>query len=337
MGKIRVLIVDDSPTMRRLLRVLLEQDDRIEICAEAGTASEARDAVNSYRPDVMTLDVEMPKMSGIEFLERLMRHRPMPVVMISTLTKKGSKAAVDALALGAVECIEKPRFGTTEARFQSLANTLVVAAKSRPNQIRSKPAPPPANFVGATDKVILLGGSTGAVEAFENVLTGLPANCPPVLITQHMPEAFLVSFAARLASRAAPKVRLARDDEPLTQGTVLIAPGGPFHLNLRRVGAEIRTKLVEGPPCSGHRPSVDSMFLSAVPFAERIIGGILTGMGRDGAEGLLALREGGATTIGQSADSCVVFGMPRVAGEIGAVQEWVDLSQISQRLLRLCS
>jgi two-component system chemotaxis response regulator CheB len=243
MRKTRVLIVDDSPTIRRLLRAVLEPDQRLEIVAEAASATQARDAVNAYRPDVMTLDVEMPNMSGLEFLERLMRHRPMPVVMVSTLTRKGSRAAIEALSLGAVECVEKPQAGNSEV-FGKLADTLVMAAAAQVRQMparRNKNDPKPVLPVFAgSDRIALIGGSTGAVEAIERILTGFPENCPPTLITQHMPAPFLASFASRLEPLVAPTVRLAKDGEELLPGQVLIAPGGEFHLELdstRRVGA----------------------------------------------------------------------------------------------------
>jgi two-component system, chemotaxis family, protein-glutamate methylesterase/glutaminase len=337
--KARVLIVDDSPTMRRLLRASLLTDPRIEVVAEAEDAAQARDAVNKYSPDVMTLDVEMPNMSGLEFLRRLMAHRPMPVVMVSTLTSQGSAAAVEALSLGAIECVEKPRFGNARDTMARLAEIVHMAAGARvrepvPRRVvaaQSKVAP----FAGS-EKIVMIGGSTGAVEALEVLLRSFPANCPPTLITQHMPAAFLSSFAARLDPLVAPNVRLASDGEEIHPGNVYIAPGGDYHLNLDTKGP-LRTRLVAGPAQSGHRPSVDSMFLSAVPVANRVVSAILTGMGRDGAAGMLALKNGGARTIGQSEDSCVVFGMPRVAGEMGAVETWADLQDVGKTILTQCS
>lgn len=336
MRRTRVLIVDDSPTMRRLLRAVLEPDLRLEIVAEAASATEARDAVNTHRPDVMTLDVEMPNMSGLEFLERLMRHRPMPVVMVSTLTRKGSRAAIEALSIGAVECVEKPKVGNTGV-FNGLADTLVMAASAHVQQLPARRNKEDARaelpvFPGS-DRICLIGGSTGAVEAIERILMRFPVNCPPTLITQHMPAPFLTSFAARLAPLITPKVRLATDGDEILPGQVLIAPGGEFHLEVNSSGTQLRTSLIKAPAESGHRPSVDRLFRSAVPVAHRVVATILTGMGRDGAAGLSELRNAGARTIGQSEDSCVVFGMPRVAGEMGGVEEWVDLNSISQEIL----
>ncbi|MCA0044965.1 protein-glutamate methylesterase/protein-glutamine glutaminase [Celeribacter litoreus] len=332
----RVLIVDDSPTMRRLIRSILSKDPRLEIVAEAGSAHEARDAVNRFRPDVMTLDVEMPEMSGIDFLRRLMAHRPMPVVMVSTLTRKGGEKAVEAFSLGAVDCVEKPRLGqATDAGFTHLADTVVMAANARVAATsRRKPANAPLAH-RSFNRICLIGGSTGAVDAIERVLESFPADCPPTLITQHMPETFLVSFAARLDPLVKPRVRLANDGDPLRVGEVLIAPGGAYHLNVEGQ-TDLRVKLHEAPPMSGHRPSVDSMFLSARAVAHRTVACLLTGMGRDGAQGMRVLRENGAKTVGQSEQTCVVFGMPRVAGELGGVERWSDLNDIGEELLRLC-
>jgi two-component system chemotaxis response regulator CheB len=330
----RVLIVDDSPTMRRLIRSILVNDPRIVVVAEAGTAREARDAVNTYKPDVISLDVEMPNMSGLEFLERLMRHRPMPVVMVSTLTKKGSSIAVEALALGAIECIEKPRLGQKEDTFSNLAESIVQAAQARVGVRPSREQPPISKQRRDFRRICLLGGSTGAVDALERVLSRFPENCPPTLVTQHMPEPFLISFAARLNQMIAPKVSLATNGQQLLPGNVLIAPGGTFHLNIS-VKPVLSAMLLEGPPVSGHRPSVDSMMLSAVEAAPQIVAGILTGMGRDGAEGMRQLRERGARTLGQSKETCVVFGMPKVAGQLGGVEKWVDIDKFGEEMLAL--
>lgn len=334
MKQSRVLIVDDSPTMRRLIRSILEKDSRIAVVAEAGTAREARDAVNTHMPDVISLDVEMPNMNGLEFLERLMRHRPMPVVMVSTLTKKGSSIAIEALALGAVECIAKPRLGQQEDSFSNLADSIVLAAQARVGG-RSVRAPVAISKRPRTFKrICLLGGSTGAVDALEQILLRFPENCPPTLITQHMPEPFLISFAARLNQLVLPNVSLAKDGQELSPGHVLIAPGGETHLNIIP-GKVLKVSLLKGGPVSGHRPSVDSMMLSAVEAAPNIVAGILTGMGRDGAEGMQKLREGGARTIGQSQETCVVFGMPKMAGQLGGVEKWVDIENFGDEILTL--
>lgn len=334
MKPLRVLIVDDSVTMRRLIRSILEADVRLDVIAEAGTAREARDAVNMHRPDVMTLDIEMPNMSGLEFLDRLMRHRPMPVIMVSTLTARGSDVAVEAMALGAIDCVEKPKAGASLDTFSKLADTVVLAALAQFAGPRTQKPQITLRQHRSFHRICLIGGSTGAVDAIERTLHSFPPDCPPTLITQHMPEPFLVSFAARLNLLVAPDVRLAVDGMILKPGQVLIAPGGAYHLTLEGDSA-VRTKLLEGPLVAGHRPSVDAMFLSARHIAHKIVAGILTGMGRDGAQGMRALRDAGARTLGQSKETCVVFGMPRVAAELGGVEKWADIDKFGHELLRL--
>ncbi len=335
---LRILIVDDSPTMRRLIRTGIETHPRIQVVGEAGNALEARDAVKALQPDVMTLDVEMPGMSGIEFLERLMRAHPMPVIMLSTLTGAGTDASVQALSLGAVDCIEKPHFGNARTTFEHLTRMLLVAADARVRR-----APTPASKTPPTairpgwrwnGRWILIGSSTGGVEALENVLRSFPANCPPTLITQHMPAQFLRSFATRLNATMQPNVRIATDGFTPGNGDVVIAPGDK-HLHLSSKDKSLR--LSDAPKRSGHRPSVDEMFGSAIPHAQHVIAAILTGMGRDGAEEMLRLRQAGARCIGQDGDSCVVYGMPRVAHSIGAVEEQLPLAAIGPRLLELAA
>ncbi|PIE07303.1 MAG: chemotaxis response regulator protein-glutamate methylesterase [Rhodobacterales bacterium] len=335
---LRVLVVDDSPTMRRLIRAGIETHPRIQVVGEAGNAIEARDAVKALQPDVMTLDVEMPGMSGIEFLERLMRARPMPVIMLSTLTGAGSDASVRALSLGAVDCVEKPHFGDARATFEQLTRMLLVAADARVGRGRAHVAraalPPTGSGWRWNGRWILIGSSTGGVEALETVLQNFPANCPPTLITQHMPAQFLRSFAARLNATMQPNVRVATDGLRPGAGDVIIAPGDN-HMRLSPGGDSLR--LSGAPKRSGHRPSVDEMFGSALPHAQQIIAAILTGMGRDGAEEMLRLRQAGARCIGQNADSCVVYGMPRVAHSLGAVEEQLPLAAIGPRLLELAA
>lgn len=335
---VRLLIVDDSPTMRRLIRAGVQTHPRIEVVGEAGDAREARDAVISLRPDVMTLDVEMPGMSGIEFLARLMHARPMPVIMLSSMTRAGSEASIRALSLGAVDCVEKPRFGSAAETFGVLTKMILVAADARVHRPRATPhTPRPAPTPGWrwNGGWILIGSSTGGVEALETVLRAFPPQCPPTLITQHMPMQFLRSFTARLDANLAPSVRIARDGDRPGPGDILIAPGGDGHLRIAPDGASVRVS--PGPKRTGHRPSVDEMFGSAVPFARKIIAAILTGMGRDGAEEMLALRRAGARCIGQDAETCVVYGMPRIAFEMGAVEEQLPLDRIGNRLLELAA
>lgn len=331
---VRVLIVDDSATMRRLIRTGIESDPRIRVVGEAANAREARDAVKVLEPDVMTLDVEMPGMSGHEFLIRLMRARPMPVIMFSSVTPRGSDAALRALSAGAVDCIEKPRFGSAQKTFRQLTDLLLVAASARVGPPRSREGSEPAERSADWDwngKWILIGSSTGGVEALETVLHDFPADCPPTLITQHMPAPFLASFATRLDATIKPSVRLASSGHRARRGEVLLAPGGETHLVIDPDGYTLR--LLDAPRQSGHRPSVDVMFSSAVAFADRIVAAILTGMGRDGAAAMKALREHGAVCIGQDRESSVVYGMPRMAKEFGGVEVELPLSLIADELL----
>ncbi len=322
--------MDDSATMRRLIRTGLDGDSRVRVVGEAANAREAREGVKTLNPDVLTLDVEMPGMNGLEFLTRLMRARPMPVLMISSTTTKGSDAALQALALGAVECVEKPRNGPGPMTFAHLAEKIVIAATA---QVRARPSA--RNIARATPragtnwagKLLLIGASTGGVEAIETVLRGFPQDCPPTLIAQHMPENFLASFARRLDSQIAPRVRLARDGQSLCTGEVLLAPGGAHHLVVDRRGTAVR--LLAAPKRSGHRPSVDMLFDSAVPHAQTVIAILLTGMGRDGAEQMRALRLAGAHCITQDQASSVVYGMPRVARDIGASDIELPLDRIA--------
>jgi two-component system chemotaxis response regulator CheB len=332
----RVLIVDDSPTIRALIRAQLAQDSRVVVVGEACDPFDAREKIKVLLPDVLTLDVEMPRMNGLEFLEKLMRLRPMPVVMISTETQKGSAAALEALSLGAVECVGKPSFDRLSDTFANLADLLVAAANARLRSPGPRAQITPAEGFSWNGKCVLIGSSTGGVDALETVLSGYPRNCPPTLITQHMPEGFLASFARRLDTRMVPKVELARDGVPLLPGTVYLAPGGEYHLALTPSDPP-RCKLVASDKRNGHRPSVEVLFDSAVPIAERVVGVMLTGMGRDGAEAMKRLRLAGARCLAQDEATCVVFGMPRAALEIGAAEKAVPLGKMAQSVLQFCS
>lgn len=332
----RVLIVDDSLTIRQLIRAAVAQDPRLVVVGEAADPFDARDKIKALAPDVLTLDVEMPRMNGLAFLEKIMRLRPMPVIMVSTETHRGSAAALEALSLGAVECIGKPRFSTSDDAFGALADLLVAAADARLRVPGKQALAPPATNFEWNGKYVLIGSSTGGVDALETVLSTYPKTCPPTLITQHMPESFLASFAHRLAGKVAPRVELARDGAPLLPGHVYLAPGGASHLAVAP-GEPPLCRLLASGKRNGHRPSVEVLFASAVPLASRVVAVMLTGMGRDGAEAMLALRQAGAGCLAQDEASCVVFGMPRAALELGAAQAALPIGQIGQAILQQCA
>lgn len=331
MSAVRVLIVDDSPTIRGLIRATLQRDPGIEVVGEAGDPFEAREAIKTLTPDVITLDVEMPKMTGIEFLEKIMRLRPMPVIMVSTLTQAGASVSIDALALGAFDCVGKPAFEDLVDKVKAAARAHVRGAGDR-----AAPSPRQAGYRPA-NKIIAIGSSTGGVEALMQVLAPFPENCPPTVITQHMPATFTASFAARLDRSCAPKVQEASDGAPLLPGNVYLAPGGAAHFEVAG-GLQPRCRLREGPTVNGHRPSVDVLFDSVADvYGRRAVGVILTGMGRDGSAGLLAMRKAGAKTIGQDEVTSVVYGMPKAAFEAGAVEQQLPLGAIGQAALDLCA
>lgn len=336
-ARIRVLVVDDSPTMRRILTRVLTNSPGMEVVGEAADPFEAREKIKALSPDVVTLDVEMPRMDGLSFLDKIMRLRPMPVVMVSSQTRKGADAAIEAMAMGAVDCIGKPETGLLDEEMLRLPDAIRAAARAR---IRPRAAPEAAAAAAAPvrfgDKVILIGSSTGGVEALGALVGRLPANCPPCLIVQHMPESYTASFAAHLDKISAATVAVAADREPLRPGRVLVAPGGARHLSLD-TRAGFRCRLEEGPKVNGHSPSVDVLFSSAAGAADRVVAAILTGMGNDGAAGLAELRRGGARTFGQSRESCVVYGMPRAAKEAGAVETELSPAGIAEGILKLCA
>ena len=337
MSRIKVLVVDDSATMRGLITATLERDPKIEVCGSAGDPLEARQMIKALNPDVITLDIEMPNMNGLEFLEKIMRLRPMPVVMVSTLTQQGAAATLEALEIGAFDCIGKPTAKSTTDPFSELAEKVKAAAvaKIRP---RSE-APKPIVRRGAfrhDGRTIAIGSSTGGVEALLNILSEFPADCPPTVVTQHMPASFTHSFAERLNRSCAAHVSEAVDGDVLAPGRIFIAPGGDRHLEV--TGTTPRCRLVEGEAVSGHRPSVDVLFSSlAATTGARTLGVILTGMGRDGAQGLLTLRQAGARTLGQDEASSVVYGMPKVAFDIGAVEKQLPLRKIASAALDICA
>jgi len=329
---VRVLVVDDSPTMRGLITATLQADPQIEVVGQAADPNEARQAIKMLAPDVVTLDIEMPNMDGLEFLEKIMRLRPTPVIMVSTLTQAGADVSLRALEIGAFDCVAKPS-SYNQHSFESLAEKVKAAAKSqrRPRLVNVTP-PSTARFL-PDGRVIAIGSSTGGVEALLTILSKFPENCPPTIISQHMPPTFTRSFAERLNKMCAPSVSEAVDGAMLKIGHVYLAPGSA-HLEVTGLTAP-RVRLSEGERVNGHRPSVDVMFHSLLRSvgASRTVGVILTGLGRDGAEGLLALRQNGAETIGQDEASAVVYGMPKVAFEIGAVARQLPLERIADRLI----
>lgn len=341
MRKVRVLIVDDSATIRQLLAAALSADPDIEVVGAAPEPAIARQMIKELNPDVITLDVEMPNMNGLEFLERIMRLRPMPVVMVSTLTKRGADVTLAALELGAVDFYPKPTENVgalLEAGSAELIGKVKAAALAKVRALAPRPKPVDDTVpFEPGDSVVAIGSSTGGVEALLTVLSNFPENCPPTLVTQHMPAHFTASFAERLSRQCRPQVSEARDGDPLCVGQVYIAPGGTSHLEVAGLGT-LRCRLSAGPAVSGHRPSVDALFGSMARIVRgRGVGVILTGMGRDGAAGLMDMRRAGAATIGQDEASAIIYGMPRAAFEAGAVAKQLSLDKIGPEILRTCT
>lgn len=334
---VTVLVVDDSPTMRGLITAALRRDPEIEVVGSAADPLEAREAIKRLNPDVITLDVEMPNMNGLEFLEKIMRLRPMPVIMVSTLTQAGAEVTLAALELGAVDAVGKPSAGITAMEaFADLAAKVKVAARSNIRASGSAPPPrPDASYRANPDLVLAIGASTGGVEALLTILSSFPADCPATVVTQHMPATFTGSFAARLDKASAATVAEATDGAPLSPGHIYIAPGGEAHLEVS--GAAPRCRLVRADTVSGHRPSVDVLFRSVARLRRPMAGVILTGMGRDGAQGLLEMRQAGGRTLGQDESSSVVYGMPRAAFELGAVERQLPLNRLSAAILDVCA
>ncbi|MBB2203605.1 chemotaxis-specific protein-glutamate methyltransferase CheB [Gluconacetobacter takamatsuzukensis] len=338
MGKpVKVLVVDDSRTVRALIRRSFAQHSDIVICGEAANPIEARDLIIKDQPDVITLDVEMPNMNGLQFLDKIMRLRPIPVIMVSSLTARGADIAITALQMGAFDCFPKPTsvIAGTDA-FAGLVNLVRQAAHSDPvaklqPAERNACAAQPQKHWAHDFKLVAIGSSTGGVEALEQVLAGFPPHSPPIVICQHMPALFTASFANRLDQKiTALSISEARNGEALQPGDVRIAPGGDRHLVIERRDGQYSTRLMKASPVNGHCPSVDVLFDSvAEEVGKNALGIILTGMGQDGAEGLLAMHRAGAWTIAQDKASSVVYGMPRVAAEIGATSQIVPLNQIS--------
>ena len=347
MSKIKVLIVDDSAVMRQILKEILSRDSSLEVVGAASDPLLARDKVLRLQPDVMTLDVEMPRMDGLTFLEKLMRAHPMPVVMISSLTERGCETTLRALELGAVDFVSKPKVdvadGTVELAGEILEK-VKAAASAKFGLLRKKPASPdvPKNpalkpLLKTTHQVIAVGASTGGTEALREFLEPLPPDSPGIVIVQHMPEKFTRSFADRLNSLCRVRVKEAEDGDRILPGHALLAPGN-YHMEVLRSGAEYRVRVFTADPVNRHRPSVDVLFHSCARYlGANAVGVILTGMGADGARGLLEMRQAGARTIAQDEASCVVFGMPKEAIALGAAQEVLPLSQIPGCAMRMAA
>lgn len=332
---VRVVIVDDTKTIRAMIRMHLARVPGIEVVGEAGDPFEAREMIRALNPDVITLDVVMPRMDGLSFLERLMRMRPMPVIMVSTRTTENSAEAIAALSLGAFDCVDMAALNQDRSKID-LAELVLAAATSQPRRLSDPRGEPvrqvPAKGLNWNGQIVLMGSSTGGVEALTTVLSHFPTDCPPTLIAQHMPASFLQSFAQRLDGMMAPKVALATDGEILMPGKVLIAAGGSHHLTLAKKPPST-TKFVPSEKDDLYVPSINVLFSSAVYHASKVVGVLMTGMGRDGAQPLLDMRNAGAHTIVQDAASSVVDGMPKAARELGAAVEVASLDDIAPAIL----
>lgn len=336
---IRVLVVDDSALIREVLSKTLAHDGDIEVVGTAHDPLDAREKIKALNPDVVTLDIEMPNMNGLAFLQKIMRLRPMPVVMVSTLTTRGASETMLALELGAVDFVAKPgrdlsggldAFGATlreKVRFAAVSDVQGRAMRAAAPDLPLKTAAAPKGAL------IAIGASTGGVEAIRQVLSAIPADCPPIVIAQHMPKGFTARFAHRLNDLLPIKVVEATDRMPLEVGTAYIAPGDN-HLRVEKSSGQLKCRVTHDEATSGHRPSVDVLFGSvAKVVGPMAVGAILTGMGRDGAQGLKLMREAGAFTIGQARGSALIYGMPKVAAEIGAVAEEAAIEKIAGRLV----
>jgi two-component system chemotaxis response regulator CheB len=341
MKKTKVLVVDDSAVVRQLLSEELGKVPWIEVCGTAIDPYAARDKLVTLQPDVLTLDIEMPRMDGISFLEKLMRHRPTPVVVVSSLTPQNSETAMRALAAGAIAVVAKPQsqFSIPDvldelvAAIRQASQARLVAPTQAPRAAAAAPTARGLAGLSTTDKLIAIGSSTGGPAALEQVLTRMPTDAPGIVIVQHMPQSFTGSFSRHLDTVCKIEVREAKDGDSVIPGLALIAPGGR-HMVLSRSGAQYVVRLEDGPPEHYQRPAADVLLRSVAKHAGRnAVGAILTGMGEDGAEGLLAMRNAGAHTMAQDEASCVVYGMPRRAAELGAAAEIVPLDRITSRLL----
>ncbi|MGA7828542.1 MAG: chemotaxis response regulator protein-glutamate methylesterase [Geobacteraceae bacterium] len=348
--KIKVLIVDDSAVVRQTLSEILSSDPRIEVMASAADPFIAVERIRCELPDVITLDVEMPRMDGLTFLQKIMSQHPIPVVMCSSLTEERSETALKALEYGAVEIIQKPRLGVKQFLEESkvlICDVVKAAAQARlrpvrtPRQVAPKltadavlAKPTAKAMIRTTEKVVVVGASTGGTEALRIFLEEMPLDSPGIVIVQHMPENFTRSFAARLDTLCRISVKEAENNDTIIPGRALIAPGNR-HMLLKRSGARYFVEIKDGPLVSRHRPSVDVLFRSAARYAgKNALGVIMTGMGDDGAKGLLEMKDAGAATIAQDEASCVVFGMPKEAIKLGAVDRILPLDDITPAIIK---
>ncbi len=342
-GKIKVLIVDDSAIVRKILTEELSQEPDIEVVGTAPDPYVARDKIVFLKPDVITLDIEMPRMDGLTFLKKLMRYYPLPVIVVSSLTPEGSKMALEALENGAIEVLSKPgpAYSVGEMSHQ-LKEKIRAAAKVNLRRVQSTnlpkdPAPPIITkaLSETTQKIIAIGASTGGTEAIKEILMKLPLNSPGIVIVQHMPPQFTTAFAERLNNLCQLEVKEAQDGDAVLNGRALLAPGN-FHMLLRRSGSRYYVNIKDGPMVHHQRPAVDVLFHSVAQYAgPNAVGVILTGMGADGAEGLLKMKEAGARTIAQDEATCVVFGMPKEAIKRGAVDKVLPLELIPQEIMQM--
>lgn len=351
--KIRVLIVDDSAVVRQTLKEILETDNEISVIATASDPYIAANKIKKEIPDVITLDVEMPRMDGLTFLKKIMQHRPIPIIMVSSLTSEGSETAIKALEFGAVDVITKPQLGTKQFLEESkilLCDAVKSAAraklrKSIPQKRVNVPPKLSADAVlskgtskisfQTTEKIIALGASTGGTESIRVFLEDMPFDSPGIVIVQHMPEHFTATFAQRLNTLSQMTVKEAQNGDSILRGHALIAPGN-HHMIVKRSGTKYYVEVKQGPLVNRHRPSVDVLFRSVARYAgKNAVGVIMTGMGDDGARGMLEMKESGAQTIAQDEASCVVFGMPKEAIKTGGVDRVVSLPQISKNALEL--
>jgi two-component system chemotaxis response regulator CheB len=340
--KIKVLIVDDSAIVRKVFSQELSKYPDIEIVGTAPDPFVARDKILKLKPDVITLDVEMPRMDGVTFLRKLMKYYPIPVIIVSSLTQKGGKLTLEALDIGAVEVIAKPggSFSVGDMSGQLLekiraASKVRMSRENKNSRPESEKAEPMKALAETSHKIIAIGASTGGTEALKEVLSKMPVNSPGILVVQHMPAKFTSAFAERLDSLCQIRVREAKDGDSVTPGTALIAPGN-LHMILRRSGARYYVEVKNGPMGHHQRPAVDILFKSTAKYAgPNSIGAILTGMGVDGAAGLLEMRQAGAGTIAQDENTCVVFGMPKESIKLGAVDKVVPIYKVAHEIIKM--